>query len=157
MLEEATQADAETLYSIESEAFPADEAADLEGIRFRISGASAYFLKYIVGAELVGYVNGTLCLEKEVTHESMSEHKPEGKTLILHSVTIVEKHRMKGHGRAMLTLYLDEIRKRKEVDKILLLAKKHLFPFYESCGFTTLRLSPVEHGSEQWFELGLDL
>lgn len=157
MLQESTQADAEALFAIESEAFPADEAADLDGIRFRIEKAGKFFLKYKVNDTLVGYVNGTLCLEKEVTHESMSEHKPEGRTLILHSVTVERSARMKGNGKAMLALYLETIKKMDGVDTILLLAKKHLCPFYESLGFTTLRVSPVEHGSESWYELRLDL
>ena len=157
MLSPALVEEAETLFEIESEAFPADEAADLDGIRFRIQNANEYFLLYKLEGQLVGYVNGTLCLESEVTHESMSEHKAEGKTLILHSVTIANSFRRKGHGRTMLRKYIEEMKRRMYVTKILLLAKKHLCPFYESCGFTTLRISPVEHGKESWYELAMDM
>jgi GNAT superfamily N-acetyltransferase len=158
MLVQATVEDAPRLFEIESEAFPADEAADLAGISFRIASAGIYFLKFMKeGDTLVGYVNGTLCVETEVTHDSMSEHKPEGKTLILHSVTIEASHRRQGNARTMLTEYVEQMKQRKYVTKILLLAKKHLCPFYESCGFTTLRVSPVEHGKESWYELSMDI
>ena len=157
MLVQAEEQDALQLAEIEAEAFPVDEAADKAGINFRIKNAKQFFLKYIIDDVLIGYVNGTLTLEPEITHDCMAEHKVEGQNLIIHSVTIVNTHRKKGHGRAMLNAYLNRIREESNVRRVLLLAKKHLCHFYESVGFEVLRVSPIVHGKETWYELGIDI
>ena len=149
--------DCKLILEIESEAFPPDEAADYEGIAFRCNSAPEFFMKWVEGDTIIGYVNGTCCFVDEITHDSMSEHKPEGQTLIIHSVTTAKQYRLKGHATAMLTEYVKVMREKRLVKKILLLAKKHLCPFYEKVGFTTLRESPVVHGKDTWYELGIDL
>ena len=40
---------------------------------------------------------------------------------------------------------------------VIRLAKAYLLTFYTSCGFKLIRVSPVVHGAETWFELGLEL
>ncbi len=155
--------DCEAIYAIESEAFPADEAANLEGIVFRQRVAPKYFMKYVEDdGTIIGYVNGTKCIENEITHDSMSEHKAEGETLIIHSVTISAPFRKNGHGSAMLKAYIMvqlELLKKGEtsVKSILLLCKQNLRHFYEeSVGlFDFIRESPVVHGQDTWYELGM--
>ena len=39
------------------------------------------------------------------------------------------------------------------IDRILLLCKSHLIPFYTGCGFSLVGRSAVEHGQDTWFEM----
>lgn len=56
----------------------------------------------------------------------------------------------------MLTEYIHQVLScNPHLYRIHLLSKAHLIHFYQSCGFRFLRVSPVEHGNDTWFELGL--
>jgi predicted GNAT family N-acyltransferase len=57
----------------------------------------------------------------------------------------------------MLKEYIEEIRKKTKVERIVLLSKEYLVKFYVSCGFTVAGPSHVQHGKEQWIELYLSL
>ena len=51
--------------------------------------------------------------------------------------------------------YLRQVLATGDVTRVLLLAKAHLLGFYMACGFQVLRVSPVAHGKDTWFEMGL--
>ena len=87
----------------------------------------------------------------------METHEPEGSTLIIHSVVIHPNYRRQGLATAMLTYYLERMRENSKISRIFLIAKGNLLGFYTSVGFKVLRLSPVVHGQDPWFEMGLDL
>jgi hypothetical protein len=87
----------------------------------------------------------------------METHEPEGSTLIIHSVVIHPKYRRQGLATAMLTYYLERMCENAQINQIFIIAKGNLLGFYTSVGFKILRLSPVVHGLEPWFEMGLDL
>lgn len=104
-----------------------------------------------------GFINGTCTTHNEVTEESMETHEPEGTTLIIHSVVIHPDHRRRGLATAMLSYYLERMCENSRISRILLIAKGNLLGFYTSVGFKVLRLSPVVHGLDPWFEMSLDL
>jgi ribosomal protein S18 acetylase RimI-like enzyme len=134
---------------LETESYPPDEAASGETIKLRQQTASKYFtLITEIGSDiLLGFINGTCIIGNKITHESMTDHVPEGTTLVIHSVTISPISRRKGLGTIMLEKYIRYIAEEcPEIDRILLLSKGHLLGFYVSCGFLLVGLSPVEHG-----------
>ena len=49
-----------------------DEAASLEGMKYRQSVAPQFFLGLYKDMELGGFVNGTSCMGSELHHETMS-------------------------------------------------------------------------------------
>lgn len=109
------------------------------------------------GNAVVGFINGTCTTHNEVTEESMETHEPEGSTLIIHSVVIRPEFRRQGLASAMLAFYLERMRENPRIQRIFLIAKGNLLGFYTSAGFKVLRLSPVVHGLDPWFEMVLDL
>jgi hypothetical protein len=50
--------------------------------------------------------------------------------------------------------FFHDFRCSTDVDR---LSKAYLLTFYMDCGFKLISVSPVVHGSDTWFELGLDL
>lgn len=92
----------EAAFSLESSAYPADEAATLENLQLRSEVAGDYFWCVRADAALEGFVCGTLTCGDTLTEESMSVHEPEGTTLCIHSVVVAEERRRLGLGTAML-------------------------------------------------------
>lgn len=148
---------------IEGNSYPADEAASPENLAYRQANAGDFFIVGIQtgtspteagGDELVSYVCGTLTTADVLTHESMSTHEPEGKTLCIHSVVTEGGHRRKQIGTRTLRAYMQwVVNNTPEVEKVLLLCKKHLIGFYEGAGFRVVGPSAVEHGADQWYEM----
>ncbi len=83
-----TVTDIDHVIALEAASYPANECASPDSIRFRQKQAGAFFYAvYTATASLpVGFVNGTLTTESELTDESMSAHEADGSTLCIHSV-----------------------------------------------------------------------
>jgi predicted PhzF superfamily epimerase YddE/YHI9/GNAT superfamily N-acetyltransferase len=151
-------------FEIESEGYPADEAATHEGLVTRQRDAGQFFLGMYTSeqhnaADLVGFVCGTCCQGAELLDETMSTHDISAKatTVCIHSVVVEEHYRRKGLATAMLKEYVRRLKTYRDVQLALMIAKAHLLSFYINCGFSVVRLSPVVHGQDPWFELKLDL
>ena len=61
------------------------------------------------------------------------------------------------HTTAMLKQYVRHVLAGEGtcVARVRLIAKAHNLGLYQRCGFRILRLSPVVHGKDSWFEMGL--
>eukprot|EP00466_Bigelowiella_natans_P019378 jgi/Bigna1/128029/aug1.5_g2737 len=144
---------------METRSYPPDEAASAKSLMMRIQNASDFFLVAMIGEEVIGFINGTLTSdEKNLTHDSMSKHDPQGATLCIHSVVISNTLRRNGYGSSMLREYVRRITSRKpQVKRILLLAKQHLLGFYGAGGFMIDGESDVVHGKDTWFQCSMAL
>jgi guanine nucleotide exchange factor len=70
-----------------------------------------------------------------IHHDSMSTHKPNGSTLVIHSVSVVPEMRRKKLGTDMLKRYMDNIVNNKDytnISLVLLLTHEYLVPFYSN-------------------------
>jgi hypothetical protein len=157
-------------YRMEEESYPLDEAASEASMRSRCEKANPYFLgAFLRGEEqkevLVGFVNGTLTKGPRLEHSTMSSHSPDGDHLCIHSVVIDRPYRRRSDNllfsslfqwaKGMLMHYVNLIKTgglQKQVNRISLLSKQYLLPFYLSVSFESLGPSPVVHGQELWYE-----
>lgn len=88
----------------------------------------------------------------------MEAHDPKGDILCIQSVAVSEKFRRRGYATFMLRQYMLHIRhKYPSLVKAVLICKKHLIAFYQSCGFIFDRVSGIVHGKEQWYEMVMDM
>jgi ribosomal protein S18 acetylase RimI-like enzyme len=148
-LERAKRSESSEIAELEAESFPVDEAATPETIDFRLENAGKYFYAYKKGtesSELVGFINGTCVVDECLQHDCMTNHVPEGRVLVIHSVTIRATFRKQGLGSTMLREYVKKMKLEPSIDKIMLLSKAHMLQFYIDCGFHVSRLSSVLHG-----------
>jgi ribosomal protein S18 acetylase RimI-like enzyme len=159
---EGRSTDLPTVEVIEEASYPADEAASNSDLQYRQHNAAPYFRCAVVeddddNSKLVGYICSTRCREFE--HESMATHVPDGRLLAIHSVVVPEEYRRKGIATKMLKDYVEHMRATNDgtIEKLVLLAKQNLLAFYENCGFQVIGPSAIEHGSEQWYDLELDM
>lgn len=146
---------------MEKTAYPADEAGSYKTFVYRQSVAPNLFL----GAydqtndnekRLVGYICSTLSKSETLTHESMTTHDPDGKTICIHSVCVDPGHQRQKIGSSLLKEY---VRRWMDgpYDRISLLAHEELIKFYADAGFKLIGKSEVVHGSKPWFELRCSL
>jgi hypothetical protein len=89
--------------------FPADEAATLDKIRYRIAHAGAYFMVARSRGFVVGFINGTRFRGARLTHDSMDEHCAHGESLGIHSVVVARHLQRRGLAVWMLREYLREV------------------------------------------------
>ena len=156
--EEADINDIEILAALEADCFPEDERASKETMASRIKAAGQFFLVLKEEQSILGFINGTCILSNNITHDSMSNHEPIGRSLVIHSVSVSKQMRRRKLGSAMLAYYVAKLNTDHfEIDRILLLSKAYLINFYISSGFKVDCLSSVVHGDEKWLELSLDL
>jgi predicted PhzF superfamily epimerase YddE/YHI9 len=90
----------------------------------------------------------------------MKAHDSSGKILAIHSVVVDERFRNLGVASAMLQDYVSAMERlntggslKVKMEKVVLLAKKNMLAFYVRNGFIAAGISPIVHGTEQWFEL----
>lgn len=156
----ATDQDIPYCYEIEKSSYPEDEAASLETLLFRQKNASLYFrcAYHDETKALVGFICATRCME--FTKDSLYNHTPNGRLLIIHSVAIDHKYRRLGYGKTMLREYLNHsialnkaVSAAAPIESIMLMAKSNLLTFYISSGFRVNQISPIQHGKDLWYEL----
>ena len=143
----------------ENLAYPADEAGTYETFAYRQSVAPGLFLGAYDqkdGKRLLGFICSTLSESESLTHESMTTHDPEGKTICIHSVCVDPGHQRQKLGSVLLEEY---IRRWTDgpYDGISLIAHEELIKFYVAAGFKLIGKSEVAHGSKPWFELRYSL
>ncbi|KAK9763443.1 hypothetical protein K7432_009862 [Basidiobolus ranarum] len=148
-----------TAYELESAGYDASEAATLDKLEYRQKVAPELFLGRYLDGQLVGYIVSTLASEPTLTHNSMSDHVPNGKTVCIHSVCVDKKHQRKGIAANLLKEYIRRLQESNgncdspKYERIALIAHDYLIKLYESCGFTLLGESEVVHGPDKWYEL----
>mmetsp|Transcript_8371 Transcript_8371/g.13560 ORF Transcript_8371/g.13560 Transcript_8371/m.13560 type:complete len:476 (+) Transcript_8371:321-1748(+) len=149
-------ADLKRVIDLESKSYPEDEAASKESVVERWKNASEYFMVAKDEEEIIGFVNGTCSDGIELEEENMSKHVAGGRTLCVHSVVVDERFQRQGAAFGMLSEYVERIRAEQvQVERIVLISKEHLVPFYESVGFINGGLSHIVHGKDPWYELYL--
>jgi GNAT superfamily N-acetyltransferase len=122
--------------------------------RFRQSHAPELFLAaYESPHTIIGYVCSTLSASPVLTHESMSTHVPDAKSVCIHSVCVAARYRRRGLGVRMLAEYVKRLESKGLYERILLISHEELRTFYEKAGFKWIGESQVQHGARPWFEM----
>jgi ribosomal protein S18 acetylase RimI-like enzyme len=136
-------------------AYPADEAGSYEAFAYRQSVAPDLFLGAYDSSDqkrLIGFICSTLSESESLTHESMTTHDPEGKTICVHSVCVDPGYQRQKVGSALLEEYIKRWTN-GPYSGISLIAHEELTNFYVAAGFNLIGKSEVVHGSKPWFEL----
>jgi guanine nucleotide exchange factor len=102
---------------------------------------------------LIGYVCATRSSANTLTHESMSRHEADGRSVCIHSVCVDSSYRRRGVASKLLEEYSKRLSEDLTIHQLLLIAHDDLIQLYEGAGFEFRGKSPVEHGSRAWFEL----
>ncbi|XP_060583192.1 uncharacterized protein LOC132739495 [Ruditapes philippinarum] len=157
-MKEISNFEISSIFSMESDSYPADEAASFDMLTYRHKEAPDLFLGGYMHGNLVGFICATRYHGKELTHESMNMHIPNGESVCIHSVVVKRNQRRKGIALQMLKLFIENVKSEQaNVTGILLICKSNLIPLYTKAGFELVGKSHVVHGKDPWYELKISL
>jgi len=142
---------------IETQVFPADEAASLEAFLYRQANAPNLFLgAYQPTPEsrtLVAYIASTLSSAPTLSHDSMFTHVPGGSSVCIHALATVPHLQRRGIALALLKEYVSRLEQDRSIERVLLICHEDLLSLYEKAGFELVGKSSVVHGAREWFEM----
>lgn len=155
-----TPYDVQAAVELEAAAFPADEAASPEAVRYRIVTCPELCVGLFHNQKtLIGHVLATKTDAQHVTEDSMKVggHQEHGDTIALHSVVVAKEYRGKKLARLMIRDYLQRMAQQEVAKWVILLSKDSLKSFYQNLGFEVIGKSDCHHGGEEWLDMRIEL
>lgn len=125
----------------------------------------------IVSEKLIGHILGTKIFGDFITEEAMEIPKLNSKgtiinenerkkghiesssTIGIHSIVVHPNYQKKNLATLLLHDYIQKLSNQQVGDKIAIIAKENLLPFYNRIGFITKGISKCQHGGEEWYDL----
>lgn len=140
---------------LESKGFPPEQRCSPENCQYRLSVASNICLGLfettpLGDSKLIGHILATKIATERITEAGMgkriqgvenSGHFENSRNIGIHSVVIDPEYRGVHLGHIFLTKYIEYIRQLRLADKILIINKESLIPFYLKVGFENLGLT----------------
>jgi len=135
------------------------EGATREKIQTRIRLFPAGFLVADFKGSLIGMINSASTNTEDLTNEELKDmigHHNNGKNMVIFSLAVLPEFRGKGISKKLMAKFI-EVSKELKKEKILLLCKPDLIPYYQKFGFFDLGESRSVHGGFTWHEMCLML
>ena len=156
-IRKATLDDLKEIAAVESEYFPAAEAASEESLRKRLSVFADHFWLLFDGDKMVGFVNGMVTDEPDLSDEmydDASMHNPDGKWQMIFGVDTIPEYRRQGCAGKVLSRVIEDARKQGR-EGLVLTCKDKLIHYYAKFGFENEGLSKSVHGDAVWYQMRL--
>ncbi|WQF84181.1 Putative GNAT domain, acyl-CoA N-acyltransferase [Colletotrichum destructivum] len=83
-------------------------------------------------------------------------HNPDGRTIALHSLAVSPPFQRLGYGKKLMAVYIEEMRRTVQADRISILTYDRLVPYYQALGFTHLGKSQSEYAGVAWHDLAYE-
>lgn len=154
-----TASDIPACARIEAACFPPEEAASPEKLAKRAALYPDGFVVGVLDGEVVGFANGAATHQPDLADEAFKDlvgHDPTGTALVIFSLTVRPDLQGRGLSRPLLEGFLSRAKALRK-ERVLLLCKAHLVPYYARFGFVDLGRSASTHGGAVWHEMRLDL
>ncbi|EGV60452.1 aries arylalkylamine N-acetyltransferase [Yamadazyma tenuis ATCC 10573] len=120
----------------------------------------------VIKETLVGHIIGTKMSSARVTNEAMdlptdnddtTGHIEGSRYIGIHSLVIDPEWQGKNLGTLIMHDYIQKLSNQDLGDKVSLLCKDKLVPFYEKIGFNNLGQSECKFGGVSWIDMSMDL
>ncbi|KAK1998062.1 acetyltransferase [Colletotrichum falcatum] len=92
----------------------------------------------------------------ELTASHGIGHRPEGRTIALHSLAVSPPCQRLGYGRKLMSIYIKEMMHTGQADRISILTYDRLVPYYQKLGFTHFGKSQSEYAGVAWHDLAFE-
>ncbi|WEJ94306.1 hypothetical protein PSN45_001790 [Yamadazyma tenuis] len=142
---------------VDSDALDKGDDDDLEDLPMSSS---------VIKETLVGHIIGTKMSSARVTNEAMdlptdnddtTGHIEGSRYIGIHSLVIDPEWQGKNLGTLIMHDYIQKLSNQDLGDKVSLLCKDKLVPFYEKIGFNNLGQSECKFGGVSWIDMSMDL
>ena len=158
IIRKATMNDLDAISEVESECFPAAEAATKEEFRERLESYADHFLLMFDGEKLAAFIDGFVTDEPDLTdemYENAAMHSESGKWQMIFGVNTLPEYRRRGLAGALINEMIAEAR-RQGRDGLVLTCKDRLVHYYEKFGFLNEGVSEKStHGGAVWNQMRL--
>lgn len=158
IIRKATMNDLDAISEVESECFPAAEAATKEEFRERLESYADHFLLMFDGEKLAAFTDGFVTDEPDLTdemYENAAMHNESGKWQMIFGVNTLPEYRRRGLAGALINEMIAEAR-RQGRDGLVLTCKDRLVHYYAKFGFLNEGVSEKStHGGAVWNQMRL--
>lgn len=158
IIRKATMDDLDAISEVESECFPAAEAATKEEFRERLESYADHFLLMFDGEKLVAFIDGFVTDEPDLTdemYENAAMHNESGKWQMIFGVNTLPEYRRRGLAGTLINEMIAEAR-RQGRDGLVLTCKDRLVHYYAKFGFLNEGVSGKStHGGAVWNQMRL--
>ena len=158
IIRKATMNDLDAISEVESECFPAAEAATKEEFKERLESYADHFLLMFDGEKLAAFIDGFVTDEPDLTdemYENAAMHNESGKWQMIFGVNTLPEYRRRGLAGALINEMIAEAR-RQGRDGLVLTCKDRLVHYYAKFGFLNEGVSGKStHGGAVWNQMRL--
>lgn len=158
IIRKATMNDLDAISEVESECFPAAEAATKEEFRERLESYADHFLLMFDGEKLAAFIDGFVTDEPDLTdemYENAAMHSESGKWQMIFGVNTLPEYRRRGFAGTFIREMIAEAR-RQGRDGLVLTCKDRLVHYYAKFGFLNEGVSGKStHGGAVWNQMRL--
>ena len=158
IIRKATMNDLDAISEVESECFPAADAATKEEFRERLESYADHFLLMFDGEKLAAFIDGFVTDEPDLTdqmYENAAMHSESGKWQMIFGVNTLPEYRRRGLAGALINEMIAEAR-RQGRDGLVLTCKDRLVHYYAKFGFLNEGVSGKStHGGAVWNQMRL--
>lgn len=158
IIRKATMNDLDAISEVESECFPAAEAATKEEFKERLESYADHFLLMFDGEKLAAFIDGFVTDEPDLTdemYENAAMHNESGKWQMIFGVNTLPEYRRRGLAGALINEMIAEAR-RQGRDGLVLTCKDRLVHYYAKFGFLNDGVSGKStHGGAVWNQMRL--
>ena len=112
IIRKATMNDLDAISEVESECFPAAEAATKEEFRERLESYADHFLLMFDGEKLAAFIDGFVTDEPDLTdqmYENAAMHSESGKWQMIFGVNTLPEYRRRGYGISCAAALVNEL------------------------------------------------
>ncbi len=153
----ATMEDLEAVTAVEAECFPPAEAAKEADFKERLSVYPDHFWLLCEGDRLIGFVNGMVTDEADLTdemYENAAMHKEDGQWQMIFGVNTIPECRRQGCAELLLRQAIADAKKQGRRG-LVLTCKDRLIHYYAKFGFENEGVSRSVHGNVVWYQMRL--
>ena len=158
IIRKATMNDLDAISEVESECFPAAEAATKEEFKERLESYADHFLLMFDGEKLAAFIDGFVTNEPDLTdemYENAAMHSESGKWQMIFGVNTLPEYRRRGLAGTLISEMIAEA-KRQGRDGLVLTCKDRLVHYYAKFGFLNEGVSEKStHGGAVWNQMRL--
>jgi len=148
--------DVDGCYKTESTCYTSD-GATREKILKRIMLFPEGFLIAESEGKIIGLINSASTDKEDITDEALKDmvgHVKEGRNMVVFSLAVLPEFQRNGISKQLMARFI-EVSKGLKKEKILLICKSDLIPYYQNFGFLYGGKSKSKHGGFEWHEMYL--
>uniref|UniRef100_A0A4X1UT17 Serotonin N-acetyltransferase n=1 Tax=Sus scrofa TaxID=9823 RepID=A0A4X1UT17_PIG len=126
---------------------------NVDEIRYFLTLCPELSMGWFLEGRLLAFIIGSLWDKERITQESLTLHRPGGRTAHLHLLAVHRAFRQQGKGSVLLWRYLHHLGSQPAVRRAVFMCEARLVPFYQRFGFRPVGPCAVSVGSLVFTEM----